>query len=136
MNENLWFLVELFSFLFLFAGGMALTMMLTRRWYVKRNGQDRSQNYANEAHRKVSLGFVVVAVFVLIPSINLDMMPPRHWSFLFIVFPFCLLYVGIGTYLWKNESSNKDDYRYDWWILGGILVWSMLIMSGMQWLGV
>lgn len=136
MNEQLLFLVKLFSMLLVVAGVMALTMALARQWYVKRNSEDRSQNYANETHRKILLGFILIVVFFLIPSMNLDITPPDHWNFLMIVFPFCLLYLVTGTYLWKKESDNKDDYLYDWWVLGGILMWYMLFMSGRQWLGV
>lgn len=134
MNENVWFLVELFSFLFLLAGSMALTMTLTRRWYRKRNGQDRSQDYANDTHQKITMWFVLIIVFLLLPVMNLEQ-TPGHWIFLLITLPLFLLYLMIGTHLWKKVSNNKDDYWHDWWVSGGFFVWFMLFMIGRQWWG-
>ncbi|WP_176967592.1 hypothetical protein [Marinococcus luteus] len=50
MNENWWFLVELVLSLGLILSGVALTVTLARRWYMKRNGHERSERYANDTH--------------------------------------------------------------------------------------
>ena len=133
MDEQLWFLVELFSTLLLLACGMALTMKLTRRWYVKRHGQDRSKDYANETHRNVTRWFTVGMAFLTVTLMNLEKWP-EYFALLVVIFPLCFLYLVFGTYQWKKESNNNDDYWYDWWILGGIFVWLVLLMIGKQWL--
>ncbi|MDX6152645.1 hypothetical protein [Marinococcus sp. PL1-022] len=135
MNEQLWFLVELFANLLLISSGLALTMTLTKRWYRKRNGEDRPQDYANDTHQKITMWFVLIIVFLLVPLMNLER-TSGHLVFLFITLPLFLLYLLIGTYLWKKVSSNKDDYWYDWWLSGGFLVWFVLFMMGKQWWGI
>ncbi|GEK59821.1 hypothetical protein CHL76_14040 [Marinococcus halophilus] len=133
MNEQLWFFVELFSSLLLLAGGMALTMKLTRRWYMKRNGQDRLKNYANETHRNVTRWFTASIAFLTVLPMNLGKWP-GYLSLFVIIFPLCSLYLVFGTYQWKKESNNNDDYWCGWWILGGIFEWLMLLIIGRQWL--
>ncbi|WP_022794766.1 hypothetical protein [Marinococcus halotolerans] len=135
MNEQLWFLVELFSTLLLLSGGMALSMKLTRRWYVKRHGQDRSKDYANEAPRNVTRWFTVGIAFLTVTLMNLEKWP-GYLTLLVVIFPLCFLYLAFGTYQWKKESNNNDNYRYNWLVLGGISVWLMLLMIGKQWLEV
>lgn len=134
MNDPLWFLVELFANVLLMLGGVALTIILAQRWYRKRNGENRSQHYANDRHQTITMWFALVIVFLLVPLMNLERTPDQ-WLFLFLIIPFCLLYLAIGTHLWKKVSNNKDNYWYDWWVSGGIFVWFVLFMMGRQWLG-
>ena len=133
MNDNWWFLVELVLGLGLIFGGVALTVTLARRWYMKHNGHERFERYANAAHRKVTLWFS----FLMIPFlfiINLEKVP-GDLILLVVLFPLFLLYMAVSTYLWKQESDNKDNYLYDWWSTGVGVVWLMLVMFGYQWWG-
>lgn len=133
MNEQWWSLVELVLSLGLIFGGVALIATLARRWYRKRNGHERSERYANDTHRRITLWFSVLMVpFLFI--INLERVP-GHLILLVVIFPLFLLYMAISTYLWKQESNNKDNYLYDWWSTGVGVVWLMLVMFGYQWWG-
>lgn len=132
MNENLWFIVGLFATLLLIAVVMSLIIRLTRRWYVKRNGQERSKHYANNTHQQVTRWFTIIIVFLLLSITNLGGVP-IHLTLLFVVVPLFLLYMAYGTYLWKKESDNKDDYRYDWWIVGGTFMCLAPVMMAYQW---
>lgn len=134
MNDNLWFLVELVLSLGLIFGGVALIATLARRWYMKRNGHERSERYANDTHRKITLWFSILMVSLLF-IINLESVP-GSLILLVVVFPLFLLYMAIGTYLWKQESDNKDNYLYDWLGMGTAVAWLMLVMLGYQWWGV
>ncbi|GEK58198.1 hypothetical protein CHL76_08560 [Marinococcus halophilus] len=132
MDENLWFIVELFSSLLLIGAVMSLMMNMTRRWYVKRNGQERSKHYANNTHQKVTRWFAIIIVFLLLSITNLGGVP-IHLTLLFVVVPLFLLYMTFGTYLWKKESDNKDDYWYDWRVAGGTFICLAPVMIAYQW---
>ncbi|MDZ5783130.1 hypothetical protein [Marinococcus luteus] len=133
MNEPLWFLVELVLSLVLLVGGAGVAVPLARRWYVKRNGHERSERYANATHRTVTLWFSMVMVsFLLI--MHLERMPGQLFLFV-VILPLFLLYIAIGTHLWKQESDNKDNYLYDWWSMGVVMVWLMIVALGYQWWG-
>ncbi|WP_143030940.1 hypothetical protein [Marinococcus luteus] len=67
--------------------------------------------------------------------INLEKVP-GHLILLVVIFPLFLLYMAISTYLWKQESDNKDNYLYDWWSTGVGVVWLLLVMLGYQWWGI
>ncbi|WP_413645509.1 DUF4181 domain-containing protein [Marinococcus sp. PL1-022] len=105
---------------------------LTRRWYVKRNGRERSKHYANNTHQQVTRWFAIIIVFLLLSITNFGGVP-IHLTLLFVVVPLFLLYMTFGTYVWKKESANKDDYWYDWWIVGGTFIGLASVVMAYQW---
>ena len=126
----LYFLLLLFSIFIVI--GVAVPW-LARRWYVRRNGQPRKRRYANDAHRKLTVGMITANLVILMFANVSELL---SWvSILTLLFGCFLIYVTGSTYLWKKESSNKDDYRYELLVNGGavigggllILVWAPFI---------
>lgn len=131
--SDLWSFIEILLGIVVIFGGVGTVFFLAQRWYVQRNGQKRPEKYANAAHRKISLWFSVL-MLPLVFIINLDgaYVP---LIFLAIFGPCFLLYMAVGTYLWKQVSNNKDNYRYEWLSMGGTVVWLIFITICLQWLG-
>ncbi|SDW11219.1 hypothetical protein SAMN05421781_0484 [Marinococcus luteus] len=126
----LYFLLLLFSILIVMG---VLVPWLARKWYVRRNSHPRKRRHANDTHRKLTFGVVTVSIFVSLFANVLQLLPALPGLTLLLG---CLfIYVTGSTYLWKKESSNKDDYRYELLVnvgavIGGgllILVWAVFI---------
>lgn len=126
----LYFLLLLFSILIVMG---VLVPRLARKWYVRRNGQPRERRHANDTHRKLTFGVATVSIFISLFANVLQLIPALLGL---IVLLGCLfIYVTGSTYLWKKESSNKDDYRYELLVNGGavigggllILAWAVFI---------
>ncbi|MDX6152666.1 hypothetical protein SIC45_06725 [Marinococcus sp. PL1-022] len=99
---------------------------------MKRNGRERSKHYANNTHQQVTRWFAIIIVFLLLSITNFGGVP-IHLTLLFVVVPLFLLYMTFGTYVWKKESANKDDYWYDWWIVGGTFIGLASVVMAYQW---
>ncbi|MDX6152807.1 hypothetical protein [Marinococcus sp. PL1-022] len=93
---------------------------LSRRWYIKRNDGYREKNYANRSHlviRYIFSGLLVAGS--LLVNVFQDFFEPS----IFVVFLlFYALYTAISVHMWKKESYNPDDYRYEWFVQGGTLL--------------
>lgn len=113
----LYFLLLLFSLFFIIG---VLVPWLARKWYVRRNGHPRKRRHANDTHRKLTFGVIAVTIFVSLFANVLQLLPALPGL---IVLLGCLfIYVTGSTYLWKKESSNKDDYRYEMLVNGGSVI--------------
>ncbi|MDX6152793.1 hypothetical protein [Marinococcus sp. PL1-022] len=122
----LYFLLLLFS-IFVVIG--VVVPWFARRWYIRRNGQPRERRHANDAHRKMTFGISAVSILVSLSANVLPMMSPALG--LILIFICFVFYVTGGTYLWKKESSNKDDYRYELLVNGGAGIGGgLLILAG------
>lgn len=122
----LYFLLLLFSLFFIIG---VLVPWLARKWYVRRNGHPRKRRHANDTHRKLTFGVIAVTIFVSLFANVLQLLPALPGL---IVLLGCLfIYVTGSTYLWKKESSNKDDYRYEMLVNGGISDWRRPAYTGM-----
>lgn len=119
----LYFLLLLFS-IFVVIG--VVVPWLARRWYVRRKGQPRERRHTNDAHRKMTFGVSAVSIFVSLTANVLHLMPPVLGLILILI---CfVVYVTGSTYLWRKESSNKDDYRYELLVNGGAGIGGGLII--------
>lgn len=124
----LYFLLLLFS-IFIVIG--VVVPWLARRWYVRRNGQPRERRHANDAHRKMTFGVSAVSIFVSLAANVLHLMPPVLG--LILILNCFVVYVTGSTYLWRKESSNKDDYRYELLVSGGAGIGGgLIILAGAE----
>ncbi|MDZ5782057.1 hypothetical protein [Marinococcus luteus] len=92
---------------------------LSRKWYIKRNGGLRKNKYANRMH--VVIRYIFSALFLagtLLVNVFQEFFEP---SIFIILLLFYAIYTGISVRMWKRESDNPNDYRYEWFVHGGTL---------------
>lgn len=93
---------------------------LSRKWYIRRNGCERKKSCASRRHLIIRYIFsgLFLAGIILVNAFQ-DFFEPS----IFIVFLlFYAVYTLISVHMWKQESGNPDDYRYEWFVHGGTLV--------------
>ncbi|SDW11617.1 hypothetical protein SAMN05421781_0498 [Marinococcus luteus] len=99
---------------------IAAIYWLSRKWYIKRNGCERKKSCASRRHliiRYIFSGLFLAGTFLV--NAFQDFFEPS----IFIVFLlFYAVYTLISVHMWKQESDNPDDYRYEWFVQGGTLV--------------
>lgn len=108
------------SFYAILCGSIVEIFWLARRWYVRRNGRPRNSNYANKAHR-ISSGWFFGLFFPGVLSANLL---SERWAVPLIVLLLVSFsgYACWSVYVWKQASSNPDDYRYELFVQGGLVI--------------
>lgn len=92
---------------------------LSRKWYIKRNGCERKKSWANRGH--LIIRYIFSGLFLagtILVNVFKDFFEPS----IYIVFLlFYAVYTLISVQMWKQESDNPDDYRYEWFVQGGTL---------------
>lgn len=93
---------------------------LSRRWYIKRNDGPRAKSYANRFH--LTIRYIFSSLF-LAGTILVNVFREFFEPSIYVVFLlFYALYTAISVHMWKKESYNPDDYRYEWFVQGGTLL--------------
>lgn len=117
----------LFLFFAVWFGGLYGIHWLARRWYIKRNGAFRIEKYANAKHQKTTYWFAVLT-FPLSISVG-------FLSELAAFITLCCLVLSIliltlyNIYIWKKESSNPDDFRFELYSALSMGGYSLILFS-------
>lgn len=124
-----YFIGMLFLILTIWLGGVYAVHWLVKRWYIKRNGSFRVEKHASARHRKVSFWF---AVLTFPPSAAVGFLPSSA-GFVVIIFlaAVILIWTGYNIYVWKKESANPDDYRFELYNASGMGVYSLIVFIGL-----
>lgn len=101
----------LFLFLAVWFGGLYGIYWMMKRWYIKRNGSFRIEKYANAKHQKITYWFAVLT-FPL--SISAGFLSDSAGFIVLVCLVTALLILTVyNIYIWKKESSNPDDFRFE-----------------------
>ncbi|WP_252311968.1 hypothetical protein [Sinobaca sp. H24] len=123
-----YFIGMLFLILTIWLGGLYGIHWLVKRWYIKRNGSFRVEKHASARHQRVSFWFAVLT-FPLSAAAGFL---PSSAGFVVII---CLLAVILiwtvyNIYVWKKESNNPDDYRFELYNASGMGGYSLIVFIG------
>lgn len=108
----------LFLFLAVLFGGFYGIHWMAKRWYIKRNGAFRIEKYANAKHQKITYWFAVLTFPLSISAGFLS--ESAEFVVLVCLVTSLLLLTGYNIYIWKKESSNTDDFRFELYSASGM----------------